>query len=642
MKWTTAVADLLSAAGGDFNGRSSLEDPTTIDISDFYELRTNDLFVDKSLFIDYYLRHDVKIACITRPKGWGKSTNLSMLKKFLEIEVDETGEQLSPEKLVNRKLFCGGHVRSDLDGRMKNLKPLKIAHSECSMKHQGRYPIIYADFGSLTGSTADEIVEKLRRLLARLYKQHEYLTNRQNDDRAEKRWFDAYHLNNSKLEEEELKIGLRKLSGLLRDHYQRKAIILIDDYDVPLTSLYGNLVRRFDGGISRNVSSVADIFDRAYRSRDFCRIFNLIWSFLEHAMQNNNASLYRAILTGTFVVRFGNNTFASGGKFDEPVAYGLQDEDFSEHYGFTAIEVDRMLTTNFKTNRDKIRHWYGQKTFNDNVVYYNPLSIRRLLANRGEFRSYWTEQNWSLADYYFRSDDTQQKLHNLVDGKSLSVWISEAIEFDAMIDWSVNYLIFAGYLKPLSYGFGDKSLTVANQELANILKTKIIAWIYRKLNVTDTYFRSIADPLAEFKIAQFQSRLKDILPVVGFTSAVYYKAIVKCLLYVIEDKFVQINLKLDHRRGPNAILISRRRGNADDDDKGSVLLIKYKVIKNPKKLRHEAENELKRIDQSTVAASINLKNYDHVRRILKIGLVFCGNQVEVEHRIDNNTMFEPK
>ena len=146
----------------------STQSPKRVGTDSFAELLlTNNVFVDKSMFIKEFLEESGgKVALITRPRRWGKSLNMDMLKRFVAIEVDEQGAPLPQRKSLNRKLFVGGKVKL-VSGDTKLLKPLKISHDPASMKYQGKFPVISLGLKDVTGSdTKKPVYEGLAQLLA--------------------------------------------------------------------------------------------------------------------------------------------------------------------------------------------------------------------------------------------------------------------------------------------------------------------------------------------------------------------------------------------------------------------------------------------------------------------------------------------
>ena len=138
-------------------------------------LSVSNVFVDKSLFIQEFLEESGgEVVLITRPRRWGKSLNMDMLRCFLSIEVDQQGVPLPQEQCLNHKLFAGGEI--DLGfGDSKLLEPLKISSYPGSMKLQGQFPVISLGFKDVKGSSYQEIEEGIKNQIIKLYTKHRYL-----------------------------------------------------------------------------------------------------------------------------------------------------------------------------------------------------------------------------------------------------------------------------------------------------------------------------------------------------------------------------------------------------------------------------------------------------------------------------------
>jgi len=146
--------------------------------SSFKELVTqSDLFVDKSLLVKDVIEANAKAVLITRPRRWGKSINMDMLKCFLEIEVDAHGNRIEAKDCLNRKLFIGGEIGLGLNsGAKKKLEPLKIAkHENIIQDYQGQFPVIYINFKEIKGANYEEILSGVIEQVINLFIDHRYL-----------------------------------------------------------------------------------------------------------------------------------------------------------------------------------------------------------------------------------------------------------------------------------------------------------------------------------------------------------------------------------------------------------------------------------------------------------------------------------
>lgn len=190
----TSIGDSLTAAGNSYCCKFS-ERPELADCNDFYELVVNDAFVDKSMMIEEFLKSG-KVVRIVRPKGWGKTVNMDMLKRFFEAEMDlETGAPISDGNRTNLKLFAGGTLKlNNINGRNKlSLRQLKIASARPDLLNEkfGRYGVVRMNWRVLNGENKREIEIGLRNMVRNLYNERPYLGDRVRDEN-ERKQFDSY------------------------------------------------------------------------------------------------------------------------------------------------------------------------------------------------------------------------------------------------------------------------------------------------------------------------------------------------------------------------------------------------------------------------------------------------------------------
>ncbi|WP_221179572.1 AAA family ATPase, partial [Candidatus Cardinium hertigii] len=198
----------------------------------------SDVFVDKSLLIKELLEESSEVILITRPRRWGKSLNMSMIKRFFEIEVNAQGEPLPETERINPALFLGGTIDLKLaTGRKKLLQKLQIASCpDTIIEYQGKFPVILCNLKDVKGSTYQEIEEGIGITLKNTYNQHSYLLDSTAIQLNEKKAMQAY-LDESATRQH-LKQGLRFLSELLYKHFNQKVYMLIDEYDTPINHAY--------------------------------------------------------------------------------------------------------------------------------------------------------------------------------------------------------------------------------------------------------------------------------------------------------------------------------------------------------------------------------------------------------------------
>ncbi|CAI2194814.1 17075_t:CDS:1 [Funneliformis geosporum] len=271
-----------------------------------------------------------------------------MLKTFFEIETDDKGQFLPPNKRINQKLFAG----------------LKISTDQPAMAQQGQHPVILFNLKETKGNNYQEIENNLIKKMQNTYEQHTYLTNSSRLRPDEKQLFQNYL--QGEINKADLQDSLHFLSKLLYKHFQRTVYILIDEYDEVINSSYVKF---------------------GQEPKEFESILDLIRGTLGSALKQNQY-LEKGVLTGVF--RIAKASLLSG--LNNVVEYSLLDKRFSEYYGFTQDEVDDLLTkmpdlVNQKEIKNDIKNWYNGYNFGGQIVY-NPLSIMHCLSEGGELDTY--------------------------------------------------------------------------------------------------------------------------------------------------------------------------------------------------------------------------------------------------------------
>jgi hypothetical protein len=319
---------------------------------DFKTLLLNsDVFVDKSLMIKELLEDSGAVTLITRPRRWGKSLNMDMVRRFLEIEVDEYGIPLPQEQRVNHKLFTGGEVDLGFD-ETKILKPLKIASVAKAMKRQGQFPVILISFKGVRGSSYEEIEVGIKSQIINLFAKHRYLERYIKQDEklligAQKEILQRYFT--GKLIKDDIKNSLKFLSDLLYKHFNQKVYILIDEYDTPINSAY---------------------MEFGDNQQEFKQVLTLFREIFGNSLKGND-SLQKGVITG--ILRIAKANLLSD--LNNLTECSLLDKKFASSYGFTQAEVDELLSqVPTATNPEEIKNWYNGYNFGEEIIY-NPWSI---------------------------------------------------------------------------------------------------------------------------------------------------------------------------------------------------------------------------------------------------------------------------
>ena len=413
-----------------------------IGIDGFEKIRTNDFYyVDKTLFIKELLQNWGEVNLFTRPRRFGKTLNMSMLKCFFEIGSEPA-------------LFDG----------------LKIAQEkELCEKYMGKFPVIFISLKSVGGLQYDSAVAALRTVIGNEAGRFRFLRESPMLDEADINSYnqlvnvDAKGSSRYAIPDDALIDSLKTLSQLLEKHYGQKVILLIDEYDVPL--------------------------DKAFQKGYYDEMVSLIRSLFDNALKTND-SLYFAVLTGC--LRISKESIFTG--LNNPKVHTISDVRYDEYFGFTNADVDELLEFyGLSAYKDTIKGWYDGYRFGDTDVYC-PWDVinycdELLAAPNTSPKNYWA--NTSGNDLIRRmlknaSLTTKNEVEELLNGGQITKRIKQELTYREVDDsienvWSVLYA--TGYLTGMH----------VEQEAADIFRLWIPNGEIRKLfyELVEDWFREV-------------------------------------------------------------------------------------------------------------------------------------------------------
>lgn len=407
-----------------------------VGIENFREFFTEDFYyVDKTMFIKDLLQNWGKVNLFTRPRRFGKSLNISMLKYFFEI----------------------GSDTSCFDG-------LKIMQEKALCKeYMGKFPVISISLKSVDGLKYESALAALRTVIGNEAGRFRFLHESSELDKDDKNSYDQLILmetkGNSKyaMSDAALIDSLRTLSQLLEKHYGRKTILLIDEYDVPL--------------------------DKAFQAGYYDEMVSLIRNLLGNALKTND-SLYFAVLTGC--LRISKESIFTG--LNNLKVHTISDVRYDEYFGFTNSDVDELLEFyGLSSYKDMIRDWYDGYHFGDTDVYC-PWDVinycDELLADPGaEPENYWA--NTSGNDLIRRllkkaNQSTKSDVEQLINGETITKTIRQELTYREVEDsidniWSVLYS--TGYLTCRRRVPGKRmKLALPNREVRELFIDLVKDW----------------------------------------------------------------------------------------------------------------------------------------------------------------------
>ena len=608
-----------------------METPTTIPkrggigSDDFKKLVIKNSYVDKSLFVKEIIDDGHDVMLITRPRRWGKSSNMSLLKTFLELEVDKEGNPLPDAQKENLAYFTGGTVEDNFSSLQ--LAPLKIAASATTMQHLGQYPVIMLNFKDLGGSSYKELVEDLKVNLRKTFGHHAYLLNSTKLNREEKESFYKYLYKD--ITTSDIKGSISWLMEWLHKHFGKKVWVLIDEYDSAINEAYTTF-----GKNKHN----------AYQfSAEFEKVLKLFRKLLGSALKSEKL-LEKGVVTG--ILRIAKaNLFSELNNFTE---YSVLDKKFAPYYGFTQAEVD-MLCQQQQIDPElqhEIKAWYNGYSYGG-LELYNPWSMARcLFDDEHELKNYWEERGsfGFIADVMI-ADVVQKEIQAYLQPPYTqeNVFVNNYIDFASLFHADaqtvVSLLLHTGYLNPIaSKRVGNKmayTLGIPNEEIITAFENLIKKWVAQKLQSQEGDLNEITTPLLLGDVSLFQERLQNFLGryfsfrIMKEQEPKLRESAYHCLMIGILAG-LHITKKVEHEKesgkGYVDTVIVPKLYQGDQ-----AIILEYKYTNSPSKLQAVAVAALQQIKEKNYMATI--VGEQHIKSVLHLGIAFHKKDVAVVHEI---------
>ena len=397
-----------------------------VGIDNFEKIRRNNFYyIDKTRLVEQALHNWSEVTLFTRPRRFGKTLGMSMLRSFFEIGTDKS-------------LFDGLYISQN--------KAL------CD-EHMGKYPVIFLTLKGVEGLTFTDAKMMLKSILSTEMDRHYYLKTSEALTDEDK----AYFVKMLTGTDENINDSLRKLSQLLYKHYGKKVVILIDEYDVPLDKAYQN------GYYHEMVSLIRGLFGQALKTNDYLQF---------------------AILTGC--LRISKESIFTG--LNNFKVLSIMDARFDEQFGFTDSEVEELLASyNLDSHFTEIKEWYDGYHFGNADVYcpWDVINYVDLLRfdSTAKPQDFWSNSsgNALVRSFIDKADvQTKDEIERLIAGEYIEKEISQELTYDE-IDKSIanlwSVLFTTGYLtKQGVTDDGKVRLSIPNREIKNLFIKKIREW----------------------------------------------------------------------------------------------------------------------------------------------------------------------
>lgn len=550
-------------------------------ISDYKKLIDGDYYyVDKTLLIQELLDLGCEVALLLRPRRFGKTVNISMLRHFFE------------------RLAAGDNSYL--------FSPFQIWQQEKYRQKQGLYPVVYLTLKDVKYDTWTMAYEKMASLVADEYQRHDYLSTSvalSVYERAE-----IAEIMNKNASQVALEGSLLFLTRCLYKHFEQKVVVLIDEYDAPVHSSYS----------------------QGY--------YEEMLAFMRNWLSNglkDNSNIERGVLTG--ILRVARESVFSG--LNNVIPYTLFDNHFSDKFGLLDSEITLLLAEyGLEEQHEAIRSWYNGYLIGTDKLY-NPWSILQCVSNAGKLMPYWlnTSDNAIVRRLITRgSAGLKSDLELLLQGKELTKPIQDGMEFrrlenDTNAVWTL--LLFSGYLTMSAPPqFGDEMtvrLKIPNKEVTSLYETIIQSWFNTALVNEETFslfLKSVTSGDVETFEELFQTFLVSSMSYhdIGIEEAEkVYHAFVLGMLLALRDRYeVRSNRESGFGRY-DVVLIPK-------DLNLLGVIFEFKKINLAKEDPQEAADKA---IQQIIDKKYAVELYERgVKKVLALGLVFYGKNVVIKHR----------
>lgn len=557
-----------------------------IGIDGFEKIRTNDFYyVDKTLFIKELLQNWGEVNLFTRPRRFGKSLNMSMLKCFFEIGSDPA-------------LFDGLKIRQE---------------TELCEKYMGKFPVISISLKSVDGRSFESASAALRTVIGneagrfRFLNDSDKLTHDEKEAYAQLTKVGASQGGVYAMTEEMAAAGLKTLSQLLARHYGQKVILLIDEYDVPL--------------------------DKAFQTGYYDEMVSLIRNLLGNALKTND-SLYFGVLTGC--LRISRESIFTG--LNNLKVHTISDVRYDEFFGFTDMDVDEMLDFyGLSSYKNVIRDWYDGYRFGDAEIYC-PWDVinycDELQADpSAPPKNYWanTSGNDLILHLLEKADQTtKDEMEEILNGGKITKRVKQELTYRDIDDsvenvWSVLYA--TGYLTGKHVEGADADifrLWIPNGEICKLFSDLVQDWFREVMRSDSARINRFCTAFPAGDVATIQNMLRDYL----------WDSI------SVRDTAVRTNMKENFYHGMLLGLLRSQgswlvKSNAETGEgysdisirtperTGIVIEIKYADDGN---LESACAKALKQIEEKKYAEGLKRRG---IKKIMKYGIAFCEKECMV-------------
>ena len=552
--------------------------PLPIGISDYARAQAEYYYVDKTMLIKEFLDQKPLVSLFTRPRRFGKTLNMDMLRVFFEISDEDTSVYF-----VDKAIWkCGEEYR----------------------RHQGKYPVIFLTFKDVKYDSWEATIDKIGGLLQAEFGRHQELAGSDKLAEYERAYFAK--VLNGEASIVDLTAALEKLSQMLTKHYGMASIIIIDEYDTPIQEGYSK-----------------DFFDE---------IIGFMRNFFSGAFKDNRNLTY-GFLTG--ILRIAQESIFS--VLNNLTVNSVMDNEYDEFFGFTYPEVRLMLEYYGVADKEaELKDWYDGYLFGSTEIY-NPWSVINYISRGCIPQAYWvnTGKNEVLEDVLtIATDDITERLYALLRGERVIARIDQNVVYRSLDEDPANVyslLLVAGYLMtPKKELQADGAylceVSIPNREIAAVYKSEILSHLLQIGAITRTTANMVAESLYANDIPRMQKAITEYMDKsISFYDASaegFYHGLTLGLIALLDNQY---KIKSNRESGDGRYdisLIPREKKYP-----GIIMELKWKTGLEKDELEELSKEALKQIDEKRY--DLELKE-DGIDNLIKLGIAFSGKKVVIK------------
>ena len=548
-----------------------------IGISDYKALRLRkNYFIDKTMFIKDIIDNQAAVVLITRPRRFGKTLNMSMLRYFFDCD-----------KKDSKELFEGLNI---------------MEQGEKYTSKLGAYPCIYMTLKDVNVPSYERMVTGFKSAVLDAYREHRYLLNSDkiyDDEKA--RINDILYIRE---DEEQLIKSIKELSGYLYRHYEKPVILFIDEYDVPIQTAY------VEGYYEQAIKFLKTFYGTTFK---------------------DNPYLEKTVLTG--VSRVAKESIFSGANNFK--VFTVLDNEFADDFGITSEEMDKVIEDfDVEDEKEEIKKWYDGYRVGNVEGIYNPWSILNYLTDK-QLKPYWvnTSSNDLIKMTIKKSTTIKEKMERLLKGETIEVPIDletviNGIEENENNIWGL--MLGTGYLKVdevVDLARGIYKVKLPNYEINLLFENIVEEWFEDKVIGND--LNSILKDLVELNLSEFEIKFQKLVEEmfsymdVGVNTAEnFYHAFVLGMLVGLRDSYY-VNSNRESGMGRYDIMLE-----SQDKTKNS-FVIEFKVANNMRESTIEdvIESAKKQIEERDYESNLRERGFTNITKMV---FAFKGKECKMK------------